>query len=226
MATGDAVIARELTKRFEEIRRGSLSELALHYTRSGPPKGEIVVVVAPAGDAPPPAEDSIDALLRETLPGRTLRDAVDLVAGKLELPRRAVYERALAIRPSQVSDRTDKRRGLALRPRCGGDFASRTLRLRGYRIVGRRLRYPVGEIDIVARRGQTLAVIEVKARRNLKDAAEAVSRKQQNRITRATEWLLSERPRLGSLQPRFDVMLVAPWRRPRHLGDAWRQEHA
>jgi putative endonuclease len=98
------------------------------------------------------------------------------------------------------------------------------LTLRGYRVVGRRIRYPVGEIDIVARRGRTLAVIEVKARKDLTDAAEAVSRRQQNRITKATEWLLNERPGLGALQPRFDVMLVAPWRRPRHLGDAWRQE--
>jgi 16S rRNA (cytidine1402-2'-O)-methyltransferase len=94
----DAVIARELTKRFEEVRRGTLSELAQHYTRSGPPKGEIVIVVAPPGDAPPPPEENIDDLLREVLPGRTLRDAVDLVAGKLELPRRTVYERALAIK--------------------------------------------------------------------------------------------------------------------------------
>lgn len=94
----DAVVARELTKRFEELRRGTLSELALHYTRTGPPKGEIVVVVAPPGDAPPPEEDTVDALLRETIPGRSLRDAVDIVVAKLGLPRRAVYERALAIK--------------------------------------------------------------------------------------------------------------------------------
>jgi len=94
----EAVVARELTKRFEELRRGTLSELALHYTRDGPPKGEIVIVVAPPGDTPPPEEDTIDDLLKEALPGRTLRDAVDLVAGRLELPRRTVYERALAIK--------------------------------------------------------------------------------------------------------------------------------
>jgi 16S rRNA (cytidine1402-2'-O)-methyltransferase len=94
----DVVVARELTKRYEEVRRGTLSELALHYTRSGPPKGEIVIVVAPPGDAPPPEEVSIDDLLREAFPGRTLRDAVDFVATRLDLPRRTVYERALAIK--------------------------------------------------------------------------------------------------------------------------------
>lgn len=98
------------------------------------------------------------------------------------------------------------------------------LTLRGYRVLGRRLRYPVGEIDIVARRGRTLAVIEVKARKSFDNAAASVGKKQRARIERAAEWLLAERPSLAGLHPRFDVMLVAPWHRPRHLGDAWRPE--
>jgi putative endonuclease len=100
------------------------------------------------------------------------------------------------------------------------------LTLRGYRVVGQRLRYPVGEIDIVARRGGTLAVIEVKARRDLGDAAAAVTPRQRRRIARAAEWLRAERPALAQLQPRFDVMLVAPWRRPRHVRDAWQMDGA
>jgi 16S rRNA (cytidine1402-2'-O)-methyltransferase len=94
----EAVVARELTKRFEELRRGTLAELASHYARSGPPKGEVVIVIAPPGDQPPPAEDTIDDLLREAIEGRSLRDAVDIVADRLGLPRRAVYERALALK--------------------------------------------------------------------------------------------------------------------------------
>jgi len=100
------------------------------------------------------------------------------------------------------------------------------LTLRGYRVIGRRLRYPVGEIDIVARRGHTLAIIEVKARRDVADAAAAVSPRQRRRIARAADWLRSERPAFAPLQPRFDVMLVAPWRRPRHVRDAWQMETA
>jgi putative endonuclease len=94
------------------------------------------------------------------------------------------------------------------------------LRLRGYRVLARRVRYPVGEIDIVARRGGTLAVIEVKARRDAREAAAAITPRQRRRIARAAEWLRAERPVLAQLQPRFDVMLVAPWRRPRHVRDA------
>lgn len=98
------------------------------------------------------------------------------------------------------------------------------LRLRGYRVVARRLRCPSGEIDIVARRGGTLAVIEVKARASTAEAAEAITRRQRGRITRAAGWMLQRRPDLADLDLRFDVMLVTPWRWPRHLRDAWRAE--
>ena len=93
----DAAIARELTKRFEEIRRAPLSALAQDYARNGPPKGEVVIVVAPPGDAAPPSEDAIDALLRDALGDHSLRDAVDLVTAKTGVPRRTVYARALSL---------------------------------------------------------------------------------------------------------------------------------
>ena len=111
------------------------------------------------------------------------------------------------------------RRGRWAELLCAGD-----LTLRGYRVMARRVRSPVGEIDIVARRGRTLAVIEVKARRNADRAAEAVSARQRDRIARAAAWLLAGRPDLAGLTVRFDVMLVSPWRRPQHLQDAWQTE--
>lgn len=96
------------------------------------------------------------------------------------------------------------------------------LRLHGWRIVARDWRCPAGEIDIVARRGKVLAVIEVKARGNVAAAADAVLPRQRRRIARATSAFLLARPDLAELMPRFDVMLVAPLRPPRHLPDAWR----
>lgn len=98
------------------------------------------------------------------------------------------------------------------------------LRLRGYRIIERRLRSPAGEIDILARRGDVLAVVEVKARGDIATAAEAITPRQRERLIRAAGWVLSGRPDLAALQVRFDVMLVAPWRLPRHILDAWRAE--
>lgn len=98
------------------------------------------------------------------------------------------------------------------------------LRLRGYRILARRFRVPSGEIDLIARRGQVLAAIEVKARDSFAAAGEAVTPRQRRRIARALGHFIAQRPELAGLVLRFDVMLVAPRRLPRHLADAWREE--
>jgi putative endonuclease len=97
------------------------------------------------------------------------------------------------------------------------------LRLRGYRVLARRFKVPVGEVDIVARRGRTLAFVEVKARGTLADAAESLTARQRRRILAAAKMYLARHPDLALLDARFDVMLVAPWRWPRHIADAWRE---
>ncbi|SMH55934.1 YraN family protein [Azospirillum agricola] len=97
-----------------------------------------------------------------------------------------------------------------------------SLRLKGYRILANRLRTPMGEIDIVARRGQTIAVIEVKARGDWDTANEAVNARQRGRLARAAHVYLAANPRYAGYVLRFDVMLVTPWAWPRHLIDAWR----
>src|SRR5471032_1661586 len=81
---------------------------------------------------------------------------------------------------------------------------------KGHRIVARRWRSPVGEIDIVARRRNTLVFVEVKARERLDDAAEAVIGRQQRRIIAAAEAWLASHPEDASSDIRFDVVLVAP----------------
>jgi putative endonuclease len=98
------------------------------------------------------------------------------------------------------------------------------LRLKGYRILARGFRAPVGEIDIVARRGTILAVVEVKGRHDLHTAAEALGRRQQSRIARAAEAFLRAHPACGGLNVRSDVMLVRRWRLPAHVTDAWRPD--
>jgi len=88
---------------------------------------------------------------------------------------------------------------------------------KGYRIVARRWKSPVGEIDIVARRRRTLVFVEVKARARLDDAAEAVIGRQQRRIIAAAEAWLAAHPDDINCDMRFDVMLVAPKSIPRHI---------
>lgn len=93
----DAAVAREMTKMFEEVRRGSLRELAAHYESHGAPKGETVIVVGPAAAAARPDDAEIDRLLLAALKGETLRDAVASVTEATGLPRREIYGRALRL---------------------------------------------------------------------------------------------------------------------------------
>ncbi len=90
-----AAVARELTKRFEEGRRGPLAELAPHYAEHAA-RGEVSLVVGPAPEEPA-AEADIDALLRAALAAGSLKQAVAQVTAATGLPRKQVYARALAL---------------------------------------------------------------------------------------------------------------------------------
>jgi putative endonuclease len=98
------------------------------------------------------------------------------------------------------------------------------LRLRGWRIVAADWRCPSGEIDIVARRGRVLAMIEVKSRPDYAAGLGAILPRQRRRIMRAAEAFLLTRPDLAALSLRFDVMVVMPRSLPHHLPSAWRRE--
>lgn len=94
----EAAVSRELTKKFEETRRGALSDLAAQYAEAGPPRGELVVLVGPpqapaTGDA-----DALDAAILAAGEGRPLKEVAAEIAGLLGLKRRDVYERALELR--------------------------------------------------------------------------------------------------------------------------------
>ena len=93
-----AAMCRELTKAFEEVRRGPLGELAAHFAKAGAPKGEIVLVIAPPDDrAPTVSSEELDTRLKRALARGSLKDAVAEVTGETGLKRREVYARALAL---------------------------------------------------------------------------------------------------------------------------------
>jgi putative endonuclease len=98
------------------------------------------------------------------------------------------------------------------------------LRLHGWRILACDWRCPAGEIDILAKRREVLAVIEVKSRPDFATAAVALAPRQRRRIARAAEAFLLRRPELAAMAIRFDVMVVEPWRLPKHLPGAWRSD--
>lgn len=92
-------VARELTKRFEEVRQGTLGELAGHYAEAGAPKGEIVVLAGPPDEAEAheAGGEELDEALTSAMRTQSLKQAVQSVADRLGLPRREVYARALEI---------------------------------------------------------------------------------------------------------------------------------
>ncbi|MEO1093120.1 MAG: YraN family protein [Pseudomonadota bacterium] len=97
------------------------------------------------------------------------------------------------------------------------------LRLRGFRILARRYRTPVGELDLVAKRGGLMVFVEVKRRASTADAAAAVSLAQRRRIGRAAAAFLARHGAADAPHTRYDVIAVAPWQWPCHVVDAWRE---
>ena len=101
-------------------------------------------------------------------------------------------------------------------------WAAVWLMAKGYRILGFRLKAPQCEIDLLAKRGDVLAVVEVKSRTRLEAALEAVSYDQRDRLRRAGAQLAANRPGLRACAVRLDLMALAPGRFPRHVPDAWK----
>ena len=103
-------------------------------------------------------------------------------------------------------------------------MAALWLMLKGYRILGFRLRTPEGEVDLLAQRGRVLAVVEVKSRATLAEALEAVTTSQQDRLRRAGQAIVARRPSLLRMNLRLDLIAIAPLSWPRHVRDAWRDD--
>lgn len=99
--------------------------------------------------------------------------------------------------------------------------AAALLMVKGFRIAARRWRSPLGEVDIVARRGPLLVFVEVKARATQDAAAWSITPRQQRRLVGAAEIWLAQHPEDAERDVRFDAILVAPRRLPQHLPAAF-----
>ena len=116
------------------------------------------------------------------------------------------------------------RRGAASRKagRAAEVFCALWLMLKGYRLLGFRLRTPMGEIDLLVIKGRTIAVVEVKRRTDLASALDAVTFHQRERLRRAAQSIASHRRAFQDADIRLDLIALAPGRWPRHIHDAWR----
>ena len=112
---------------------------------------------------------------------------------------------------------TARRRRAYRRGHRGEWLAAAALMAKGYRILARRYRTKLGEIDLIARRGDLVLIVEVKARRTLVEAMEAIARESERRIERAADLWLARQPDHGRLSVRFDMVAVLPWRWPVHV---------
>lgn len=99
------------------------------------------------------------------------------------------------------------------------------LRLKGYQTLNRRYVSPVGEIDLVVRRGGLIVFVEVKLRQGKTTAMAAVTSRQQQRISRAAATYLKFHPDYAQANMRFDVVVFGRWTWPTHIEDAWRPQH-
>jgi putative endonuclease len=123
-----------------------------------------------------------------------------------------------ALPPDRIEKPASPARVAAFRTGLSAESrAAAWLMAKGYRILAKRFRSPYGEIDIVARRRNLVAFIEVKARASLDEAAYAVTPRQQARIIAAAQAWLMAHPEHADDELRFDAMLIAPRRLPRHL---------
>jgi putative endonuclease len=100
-------------------------------------------------------------------------------------------------------------------------FAALALMVKGYRIVARRYKTKLGEIDLIARRGDLVLIVEVKARPTLDEAMEAIGRGSERRIEAAADMWLMRQPDQGRLSMRFDMVAVLPRRWPIHVADVF-----
>jgi putative endonuclease len=124
--------------------------------------------------------------------------------------------------PAHPVRSADPKRQVAFRAGTAGESrAAALLMLKGFRILARRWKCPVGEIDLIARRRKLLIFVEVKVRGQLEEAEWAVTPRQRHRIAAAAEVWLSFHPDDRIQDIRFDAILVAPGRWPRHIPAAF-----
>ncbi len=100
-------------------------------------------------------------------------------------------------------------------------FAALYLKIKGYKIIGRRLKTPVGEIDILCQKAETLSVVEVKYRPTLETAAYSITHRQMERLAKTVQWI--DGGKYFRMKIRFDVLFIVPYKLPKHLKNVWQQ---
>jgi putative endonuclease len=124
------------------------------------------------------------------------------------------------VKRTQISRKQAEKAG-----RWGETLAALMLQFKGYVIIDRRVQTPRGEVDLIARRGNVLAFIEVKSRTKQVDPATILTATQMQRIVNGATGWTSHKTWTTNCQWRYDLIIVLPWRLPLHIRDAWRPQN-
>lgn len=100
-------------------------------------------------------------------------------------------------------------------------FAKNYFYMKGYSVLAERFKTPQGEIDLILKKKNTIVFVEVKLRKTIDDAAEAIHSRNQQRVRTAAELYLQRNPKYNGCELRFDALVLAPYTWPRHIENAW-----
>ena len=221
-----AVVARELTKLFETVRRGDLPDLARQFAAGGAAEGRDRRPRSARRTAGTPAAGGGRGARRQDRGGA--RAALDQGCGGARRRRdgaseaRRLRARARAGTGERRAVRTAAQRQRAFaRGKVAEAKALALLMLKGYRPLARRYAAVGGEIDLIMARGGTIAFVEVKARPQVDVASEAIGARKRERFSRAARAWVARNPWAMSRSLRADAVFVAPRRWPRHVAGAF-----
>ena len=119
-----------------------------------------------------------------------------------------------------MSEGQDRRRAAHVRGQSAETLAALFLMFKGYRVLARRFKTPVGEIDVIARRGRRIAFVEVKQRPSFDLCEAAITGETRRRVRRAAGWWMGRHPQMQDFDQGFDLVFIARRRWPKHLPDA------
>lgn len=119
-----------------------------------------------------------------------------------------------------MSDGQQRRRKAYARGHGAETRAALFLMLKGYRVLARRYKTPLGEIDLIARRGRRIVFVEVKQRPTVELCEASVTDETRRRVRRAAGWWMGRHPQLHDFDQGFDLVFIANWRWPVHLHNA------
>lgn len=119
---------------------------------------------------------------------------------------------------------TSQKRAAFFKGERAEKWAAFYLWLKGYKILEKRYKTPVGEIDIIARKPDEIVFVEVKARDTYEGAAYSITPRQKHRIIAAAKSFIMANPKLSECDMRFDAILILPYQLPNHIQDAWQAD--